>query len=203
MVTILKDLKNRVAWAITKFKEKTKFSLPEIGEILSVDKNTVAGYRKKEGLIKGVVLEKLISNPYFSFSALWLMENRGEPFPGAREEYPEVCGPEEDTSLYNKVEDLIDRVAEPVAEYGGGVDDFGKAAAGLKEIFDSHDPVLIPAIQSNIRAFQISVRRERHIQQQANKISALEEENASIKSRLDTIEKRLPPPGENIEKKVM
>ena len=199
----MKDLKDRVAWAIVIFQAKTNLTDPQTGKILSSNKNTVAAYRKKEGLIKGVVLEKLISNPHFSFSALWLMENRGEPFPGAREEYPEVCGPEVDTPLYNKVEDLIDRVAEPVAVYAGGVDDFGKAAAGLKEIFDSRDPVLIPAIQSNIRAFQISVRREHRIQQQANKISALEEENASIKSRLDTIEKRLPPPGENTEKKVM
>ncbi|MCK4529318.1 hypothetical protein KAW18_18295 [candidate division WOR-3 bacterium] len=49
------------------------------------------------------------------------------------------------------------------------------------------------------------LRREHHIQQQTNKISALEKENTNIKTRLEAIEKRLPqtPEDKNTEKKVM
>lgn len=144
---------------------------------------------------------------------MWLLKGIGEPFPGARVDYPDICGPEEvpkeiidkKSSIYNKVELKALHVAMPEVEYNAGVDKFGRAVDGLREIFDSHDPVLIPAIQANIHAFQISVRRERHIQQQTNKISALEKENTTIKARLEAIEKRLPMQikDENTEKKVM
>lgn len=207
----MKDLKDRVAWAIFKFKEKTKLSHPEIGEILGVDKNTIATYINKKGSLKGRVLERLISNQYFSFNSLWLMENRGEPFLGAREKYPEVCGPEgtrqeaidKKSHIYNKED--APGVNDKMVEYGAGVDEFGKAVAGLREIFDSQDPVLIPAIQANIHAFKISVRRERQVQQQTNKINALEKECDNLKTRLEAIENRLsaPPEGENTEKKAM
>jgi len=91
----LEDLKKRVAWAITKYREETGQNYIQIAEILGVDKNTLAAYRKEEGSLIGSVLKGLISNPNFKFSTEWLMEGRGEPFPGARESYPEICGPEE------------------------------------------------------------------------------------------------------------
>jgi len=95
----LKDLKDRVAWTIVKFQEKTGLTDPQAGKILGSNKNTIAAYRKKGGLIKGEVLEKLISNPHFKFNSEWLMKGQGEPFPGARENYPQVCGPEEITGM--------------------------------------------------------------------------------------------------------
>ena len=64
------------------------------------------------------------------------------------------------------------------------MDDFGKTVSGLKEIFDSGDPVLIPAIQANIHAFQISVRREAHIQEQTKEIN-------DLKKRMESLEKQM------------
>ena len=52
-------------------------------------------------------------------------------------------------------------------EYNSDMDDFGKAASGLKEIFDSGDPALILAIQADIHAFQISARRETQINERS------------------------------------
>ncbi len=66
--------------------------------------------------------------------------------------------------------------------HNADVDDFGKAVSGLKEIFDSGDPVLIPAIQANIHAFQISVRREAHIQEQTKEIN-------DLKKRMESLER--------------
>jgi transcriptional regulator with XRE-family HTH domain len=129
----------------------------------------------------------------------WLLMDKG-PEPGPPSMEKQIDKPE---PLYNKVEAQGVGVSE--VEYDGRVDDFGKAVAGLREIFDSRDPVLIPAIQANIHAFQISVRRERHIQQQSEEITALKKENTNIKARLEALEKRLPgpPKDENTEKKVM
>ena len=160
----MKDLKDRVAWAIVIFQAKTNLTDPQTGKILSSNKNTVAAYRKKEGLIKGVVLEKLISNPHFSFNALWLMKNHGEPFPGAREEYPEVCGPEPEPPgtekqidkakpLYNKVE--TPGVGDRMVEYNADVD-----------------------------------LKNKLIRSQEKLIIHLEKENSDLKARLETIEKK-------------
>jgi hypothetical protein len=171
-------LTENVAWAIKIIKTDKSLDVGikdiDLAKILGTNKDTLAAYRNKKGLLKGIVIERLVS--VYNFNPMWLLKGTGEPFPGARINYPEVCGPEEGMPLYNKVEPQGIYPAEPGVEYGGGVDDFGKAAAGLKEIFDSRDPVLIPAIQANIHAFQISVRRERQIQQQADEITALKKE---------------------------
>lgn len=108
----------------------------------------------------------------------WLLLNKGpEPEPPYMENQVDKPGP-----LYNKVEALNVHVAAPGVEYNAGMDDFGKAATGLKEIFDSGDPVLIPAIQANIHAFQISVRREAHIKKQTKEIN-------DLKKRMESLEK--------------
>ena len=213
MVNLLGDLKVRVAWAIKIIKTDKRLDRGikdiDLAKTLGTNKNTLADYRKEKGLLKGDFINRLAL--VYNFNLMWLFKGRGEPFPGARKEYPDVCGPEEAPQetidkkrpLYNKVE--APGVGDRMVEYGGGVDDFGKAVAGLKEIFDSQDPVLIPAIQANIHAFQISVRRERQVQQQADKISTLEKENTNIKARLEAVEKRLPqtPNDEPTEKKAM
>lgn len=73
-------------------------------------------------------------------------------------------------------------------------DPFAQAVSGLREIFDSRDPILIPAIQANIRAFQVSARRERQLTQQNEKIRKLEDECEDLKNRLADLE-------ENFEKR--
>ena len=59
---------------------------------------------------------------------------------------------------------------------------------GLREIFDSNDPVLIPAIQANIRAFQLAARREHQNARQADQIKALHDECNKLKERVNILE---------------
>ena len=176
---------------IKKRRKELDITQVELGKMVGVSETTIQNWEAGTWP-KGKYIVTLAEA--LKCSTDYLLTNKGET------EIKKQVAP-----LYNKEDDLIDRGAEQVAEYGGGVDDFGKAAAGLKEIFDSRDPVLIPAIQANIRAFRISVRRERHIQQQADEITALKNENTNIKARLEAVEKRLPgpPKDEHTEKKVM
>jgi transcriptional regulator with XRE-family HTH domain len=182
-----------------KLKERRElfgFTQVELAEKIGSNKGTIQNY-ESGSLPKGdyvITLAKVLD-----CSLDWLLMDKGpEPGPPGEEKQIDKTEP-----LYNKVE--TPGVGDRMVEYNAGVDAFGKAVAGLKEIFDSRDPVLIPAIQANIHAFQISVRRERHIQQQSNEITALKKENTNIKARLEAIEKRLPAPpkDENTEKKVM
>lgn len=76
-------------------------------------------------------------------------------------------------------------------EYNADMDDFGKAVSGLKEIFDSGDPILIPVAQAGIHAFQISVRREAQNHEQAKEINHLKKECDDLKERLSSLERHL------------
>ena len=194
------DLASKVGTAIfaKNFKKRRNdlgYSQQKISNLTGVGLKTIQNY-EAGSLPKGdyaIALAEVLD-----CSLDWLLMDKGpEPEPPGEEK--QIDKPE---PLYNKVE--APGVGDQMVEYGGGVDDFGKAVAGLKEIFDSQDPVLIPAIQANIHAFQISVRRERQLKQQAKEITALKNENTNTKARLEAIEKRLKEiPEENIEKKAM
>ncbi len=92
----MQGLSERVAWAI-KIIARDK-DLDEgitdvaLAKILGTNKDTLATYRKGQGLLKGEVVENLVVK--YNFSPQWLFRGEGEPFPGARAKYPEVCGPE-------------------------------------------------------------------------------------------------------------
>ena len=79
----------------------------------------------------------------------------------------------------------------PRVEYNANINDFGATASGLKDIFDSGDPVLISAIQAGVHAFQTSVKREAHVRQQTEEIDHLKNECDDLKLRISTLENRL------------
>ncbi len=79
---------------------------------------------------------------------------------------------------------------EPQAGFKNDQDPFVQAIAGLKEIFDSQDPFVVPALQSNIRAFLVYVRREKQITEQTEEIKRLQEECDDLKKRLSDLEEK-------------
>lgn len=89
------DLASRTAWAIQTIKDNRDLDKGindvDLAKILGTDKNTLARYRQMKGLPQGKVLERLVS--HYNFSPQWLFKGQGEPFPGAMNKYPEVCGP--------------------------------------------------------------------------------------------------------------
>ena len=92
-------LTERVAWAIKIIKADKDLDKGindvELAKILGTNKDTLADYRRQKGLLKGEVIDRLVSHYYFN--PLWLFQGLGEPFPGARDKYPEICGPEDET----------------------------------------------------------------------------------------------------------
>ncbi len=81
-----------MAWAINKMKEKNRLTNVKMGQILGVNKNTVAAYGEGKGNLKGIAIASIVK--HFGIDAEWLTTGKGEPFPGAREDYREACGPE-------------------------------------------------------------------------------------------------------------
>lgn len=86
----------------------------------------------------------------------WLLTGKGKPF-------------------YNNQEiDESGLHESEIVEYNTE-DPFLKAISGLKEIFSSGDQTIITAIQSNIRAFQLTIRNNALIKKQASDIQALKD----------------------------
>jgi phage repressor protein C with HTH and peptisase S24 domain len=93
---MLDDLSKRIAWAIEAIKADKDLEKGiqdiDLAKKLGTNKNTLAAYRNNKGLIKGEFIEKMVRE--YRFSPTWLLEGIGEPFPGARAKYPDVCGSE-------------------------------------------------------------------------------------------------------------
>jgi hypothetical protein len=93
---MLDSLTKRISWAIEIIKDDKDLDKGildvDLAKILGTNKNTLAGYRQQKGLLKGEVIERLVS--HYHFNPGWLLKGEGEPFPGARAKYPDVCGPE-------------------------------------------------------------------------------------------------------------
>lgn len=89
------NLREKIAWAIEVIKKEKNLDEGitdvELARKLGTNKDTLAAYRQGKGLLKGEVIDNLVN--VYNFNALWLFKGLGEPFPGAREKYPEACGP--------------------------------------------------------------------------------------------------------------
>lgn len=91
------NLTSRCAWAIKIIpaEKDLDFKITDVAlaKILGTDKNTLSRYRREKGPPAGKVIDSLIAR--YKFNPTWLFKKEGEPFPGARNKYPEVCGLEE------------------------------------------------------------------------------------------------------------
>ena len=88
------EVRQRIAWAISIIPADIDRGITdvELAKVLGTNKNTLADYRKLKGLIKIEVIDNLVRR--YGFSPQWIFKGEGEPFPGARAKYPEVCGAE-------------------------------------------------------------------------------------------------------------
>jgi len=83
--------KERIAWAITLVMKKHDLKEFTLAKKWGIDKATVRNYRLGKGNAQGQVLSSLVKD--YGISGEWLLSWRGEPYPGAASEYPDICGP--------------------------------------------------------------------------------------------------------------
>jgi phage repressor protein C with HTH and peptisase S24 domain len=108
------SLEERVAWALSFIKNRDKITNIQLSKVFDVDKNTVQTYCHGKGNFKGSVLSIIVRD--YGFNGEWLMAGKGEPFPGAREKFPEVCGPFGITE--ERQEQLYSYVKSATGQYG-------------------------------------------------------------------------------------
>jgi len=86
-------LRERAHWAISYIVKNQGLSNEQIAKELGFSKETVRGYRNKAADPKVEFIVKFCDK--YGFDLLWFSKGIGEPFPGARQQFPEICGPEE------------------------------------------------------------------------------------------------------------
>lgn len=92
LATDINEIKDRVSWSIEYVIKNNSLSNEKLAKIMGLSTASIDGYRRKLRLPSTEFY--LFFEHNFNFSFEWFMRGRGEPFPGARVKYPEVCGPE-------------------------------------------------------------------------------------------------------------
>lgn len=189
-------IKARVGWAIIRVKEKTGLSWSALADKLGTNKDTVAKYaHNKGGHVKLVVVEKLATE--YEYSSAWLLEGEGEPFLGAREKYPDVCGPPpiyKDAERAENGSEVV--VGQETPSYGTSrprkpvPDPYRRASAHLLEIYNYGDPGIIEAIQANLATFLRTVRREVQVARQTDRLKELEEKNVALEAQCEEMKEK-------------
>lgn len=176
------DLVKRVAWAIATIKDDRDLDKGitdvDLGKILGTNKDTLAGYRSGRGLLKGVVLERLVSR--YGFSPAWLFQGVGEPFPGARAKYPEVCGPEHLPTVNN-----TDVLALPHAENPPQIN-IDEAMGKAYKVLQSGTPYAV-ALYLNIQQFAGALDATKELTTCQIRIDGLEQQVGELRRQVDRL----------------
>lgn len=194
------SFEERVAWVINLIKERYSLNNVKLGKKLGVNKNTIQAYGKGKGELKGAAMAAIVKE--FGISGEWLISGNGEPFPGARARYPDICT--ETTKVNEKPSHgYFTPPNHSAAAYipaqsqsASGIDPFIQAMSDLKDIFVSGDPILIPAIQANLNAFKRALLREQQFTQIINENKELKETLGNVSAKLAELENKV----SNLEK---
>ncbi len=178
----VESTKERVRWAINFVITAYNLSNEKLAKELGFNTSAINTYRVKKTLPG---LDFFVPFIYkYSFNIEWFLHGTGEPFPGARARYPEVCGPEQPSTLYNK--DTASPDHSPP-----GIDPALQAMSDIKDIFASGDPVLVPAIQANIVAFKRALQREHQFAQLIEENRELRERIANLEAQVDDLRRQI------------
>ncbi|MCE5212144.1 MAG: hypothetical protein LLG40_11365 [Deltaproteobacteria bacterium] len=88
------DIKKRVRWAIDYICKNFYMTNEKIGKEMGCATSTINSYRR---MITLPGRDFVIFIKKYGLSSDWLDDGKGEPFPGAREKFPEVCGSKSET----------------------------------------------------------------------------------------------------------
>jgi len=171
------DYEERIAWVIGHIKETTGLKDHQLGKKWGVDKNTVAKYCQGKGIAKGPVLASIVKE--FGIQGEWLIAGNGEPYPGARDKYRSVCGPEIQPCQAAPSE--VSGVNEILSAYTNKIpitDDLLKASRVLES--ETH---YATALHLNIHSFSRALNIEEEHDDINDRFNDLQSQLNDVKSR--------------------
>jgi len=191
----------RMQWAINYVCEERGLSNETLGRKIGIATGTVSSYRRMISEAKASFIVRFCQ--LFDISPSWLFHGEGEPFPGARQKYPEVCGPSTSPETAPESPTLPRTISAKPAADSGDIH-IGDDIELTIQVLSSGTPYAT-ALHLNIRSFADAVvdrGRISHVEQsQADfeqrmqsmmlemkkEISVLRQENADLKEEIGTI----------------
>jgi transcriptional regulator with XRE-family HTH domain len=180
-------------------------SRPEFGQKIGVSQSAVQNYETLDQIPKGDVLQRI--REVFGVDINWVLTGEGEPYhKGGLTE----LRAEDREGLWGTTKQIeLDGKAFSVTEFSpsrpskkhdtsrdpAGYDEtqelFGRAAGGLRRIFNSRDPLLISAVQATIRAFEQAAIKDQHLGTQTEKLQTLEDKCQELQDKLNALKEQL------------
>ncbi|MCK9274823.1 MAG: hypothetical protein M0P57_07020 [Syntrophales bacterium] len=190
----MKSLHERIAWSLSVVKEDQLFEKGirdvDLAHILGISDNTLALYRKGGGVIKASVVETLSLR--YGFSPAWLLKGEGEPWPGARYKYPEICGEKKSEEMQSGMSSVTEAKPE-YSSFGSEIAEDLMRAAGILGSATSY----ATALRTTIAAFagvlkgERSEESENELERKFNqydiRLEELKNEIASLRDRISRI----------------
>jgi hypothetical protein len=178
------EFKKRVGWAINRISSDKHLGNIEIAKLLSSSATTVSNYRTEKNSPKTAFIISFCKE--FRYNQDWFMTGSGEPFPGARDKYPEICGPEESISMH-----------EIMGSYGKEI----KNTPNQGKEFRISDALMMctrvlesgtsyaTALYFNIEHFDRAVKSEINQSQCMEDIKSMNDTISKMQTRMDEVEK--------------
>lgn len=153
---------------------------------LGVNKGTINNYRQGRNAPNVPFVVSFCKELNFNYQ--WFIFGKGEPFPGAHEKYPEVCGPEE-FQIFTPLRDAIKSGRYPPAGNSspkiGAAAEFKISDAVTKAIrVLESGTAYATALFLNIEQFNRAVQSEQ-------KIEELKEGQEKLEHKLSDLEKKM------------
>lgn len=171
-------------------KDLLSLSQDMFGKRIHRDYSTIAKIESGKMVLSPSMLQLICAE--FNVFDTWIKDGTGEIFRNGVTESSATCGQSFASPPRHPAAAWIPIPPEPNAT---GIDPAVQAMADIKEIFDSGDPILIPAIQANLHAFKRALLRERQFEQilkeneeLKQRILKLEELCADLKSQFETLQ---------------
>jgi len=187
-----------------------------------VSEGTISNYRVMLTSPKPEFIKKFCE--LYSVDEVWLMTGEGEPFPGARQKYPEVCGPPVIGEAYaagpklgsayaagpkigaafRESMDMLEKGTFPDEEGVRDSRNIARSIEMLMKIVGSGNQTLIRAIVSNLEAFSEAVDQKDRLQtleaaaqEMAGKIAQLEQKTVALQTEVNRLRATHESPGGN------
>lgn len=169
------DLRRRTRWAINYVADAHDLKNETMAPAVGATVGTLSNYRAMNTSPKVEFIKNFCEK--YNFDEVWFLKGQGEPFPGARIKYPEVCGPEESNM-----------VRETKAGYGmsGQKININEAWGKVHRILSAGTPLSI-ALYLNIQQFAAALDTGRELKTCQEQISGLQAQINELRGQVDRL----------------
>lgn len=144
--------------------------------------------KKQANIPNGDILRKILNACDAELNLSWLLTGKGEPYPGARAEHPQVCG-QETPYIENAIVSITQEkpTANPPVDSYESEFKISESLTKAAKVLESRTSYAT-ALHLNIVHFHRAILAESEIENLKNKCDEMEKENKDLKARIDRLE---------------